>query len=340
MQLTKWGIIASATLLSALSAQTPSSQLPVARVGGRPIYEEDLMPLIGGQLLQLKNQEYELKSKALDNVVNQRLLQQEARGSGVSVDALLEQAVDRSLPRPSANEIEAYYLARKDRLNQPFQEVKAQLEQSLLEARRQQARQSYIDGLRQKADITILLNPPKVEVQPDPARLLGTVDAPVTIVEFADFECPYCQEVEQSLQKVMEKYKGKVRLGFRDFPLRQIHPGAQLAAEAARCAGEQGRYWEYHDVLYTNQAKLDQGSLREYARTVNLDLARFEACLTSGKFLGPVEGDLQAGAKLGVSATPTFYINGSILVGVQPLSAFGKIIEAEIAGASPRKPAP
>jgi protein-disulfide isomerase len=140
--------------------------------------------------------------------------------------------------------------------------------------------------------------------------------------------------------KVLDKYKGKVRFGFRDFPLRQIHPQAEQAAEASRCAADQGKFWEYHDLLYSNQPRLDSDSLREHARSAGLDPERFGTCLASGKFVAPIESDLQAGVVAGVSATPTFYINGVPLVGVQSASAFEKIIDSELAEAASRTARP
>jgi len=316
-----------------LAAQTSAPRQPVARIGDEAVYDDDLLPLIGGQLLQLKNQEYDLKMKALQVLLNQRLLEKAAKGQAVSTDAFLEQAVDRSLAPPSAGEVEAYYLAQKDRIGKPFSEVKPQLEQALLEARRQQAHQEYLDGLRQKTAFSVLLSRPKIEVAPDPGRLRGDPAAPVTIVEFADFQCPYCGAAEQSLKEVLEKYKGKVRLGFRDFPLRQIHPQAQQAAEASRCAEDQSKFWEYHDLLFANQGTLGANAYKDHARAAGLDAERFDACLNSGRSRPSIESDLQSGVASGVSGTPAFYINGVQLTGAQPASAFEKIIESELASA-------
>jgi protein-disulfide isomerase len=130
-----------------------------------------------------------------------------------------------------------------------------------------------------------------------------------------------------------------VRLGFRDFPLRQIHPQAQPAAEAGRCAAEQGKFWEYHDLLYANQAKLDPNGLKEQARTAALDVERFDACLAGGKFRPQIESDLQSGTGAGITGTPGFFINGVPLTGAQPLSEFEKIIDSQLADAESKTPA-
>jgi len=125
-----------------------------------------------------------------------------------------------------------------------------------------------------------------------------------------------------------------VRLAYRDFPLREIHGQALKAAEASRCAGEQGKYWEYHDALFADQSKLDDSSLTERSRKLNLDDKAFQACLASGKFKDKIEADRQDGSKVGVSGTPSFFINGTFLSGAQPLADFEKIIDAELASSA------
>jgi protein-disulfide isomerase len=330
-------LVAILALAPGLYAQANAPRQPVARVGDQTIYEEDLLPSIGAQLFQLRNQEFELKSKALKSVIAQRLMEAEAKKKGLSADAYLVESVDKNVPAPGASEIEAYYLAQKDRINQPLDKVRPQIEQALTQAKRQQARQDYLEQLQSRGDVTILLSRPKVDVSPDPLRVKGNPDAPVTIVEFADFQCPYCGTVQPALKSVLEKYQGKVRFGFRDFPLRSIHPQAQMAAEASHCAGEQGKFWEYHDLLYANQSRLDQAGLTDQARTAGLDVERFGSCLTSGKFKAQIDIDLQAGTISGVSGTPAFFINGVLLSGAQPASAFESIIDSGLAETSAKK---
>ena len=306
---------------------------PSRIVNGQGIYEEELLPLVQGQLLPLQNQEYEIKRAALDRLITRRLVEAEAKLKGVSAERLLEQEVDAKVGEPTDDEIEAYYLGQQDRISVPFETIKPQLRQALKQAKLQQARQSYGERLRKGADVAILLRPPRVQVGYDQSRLRGDPAAPVVIVEFSDFQCPYCRSVEPTLKALLAKYAGRVSLAYRDYPLREIHPQAQQAAEAARCAGEQGKFWEYHDLLYADGAKFDAGSLAGYARSLSLDVQRFTSCLASGKFKQAVEEDLQAGSKAGVNGTPAFFINGIFLSGAQPLSAFEKIIEAELAAA-------
>ena len=323
-------------LASACPAQTavaPKPKQPVAVVGEQRIYEEDLLPLVQRQLLPLQNQEYEIKKAALDQLVSRRLVEAEANSKGLSAERLLEQEVDAKVGEPTDDEIAAYYLGQRERISVPFETIKPQLRQALKQAKLQQARQSYVERLRKGTDVAILLRPPRVNVGFDHSRLRGDVAAPVVIVEFSDFQCPFCRSVEPTLKALLAKYAGRVSLAYRDYPLREIHPQAQQAAEAARCAGEQGKFWEYHDLLYADGAKLDAGSLAGYARSLGLDVQRFASCLASGKFKQAVEDDLQAGSQAGVEGTPAFFINGIFLSGAQPASAFEQIIEAELVAA-------
>ncbi len=330
--------ILTIALVPVLNGQSGAPRQPLARIGDRAIYEEDLLPLVSAQLFQLKNQEYELKSKALTNLINQTLLKEEAKGTGLSPQAFLMEKVDRNVRPPSAEEVEAYYQAHKDPLNRPFEQIKAQLEQTVKGLKLQQARDEYFAALQRKAGVSILFSRPRVEIVTDPSRTRGNQDALVTIVEFADFECPYSQQAEPALRAVLEEYKGKVRFAFLDFPLKAIHPLAEQAAEASRCAGEQGRFWEYHDRLLGKDARLDPEGLREHARILGLDMERFRGCLESGKFAASVASDVVAGYKSGVPATPTFYVNGTALVGIQSASDLKKAVESELAVAVSRKP--
>jgi protein-disulfide isomerase len=312
------------------SADPGRTEEPVAVIAGQMIYADELLPLVKPQLLQLQNEEYQIKSRALETLMDQKLLEAAASERGVSVEELLKQELDAKLHEPTEGEVESYYLGRKDTLKSPLDEIKPQLRQALKQARLQQVREVYLKRLRERAEVAVLLTPPKVEIGYDPTRLRGNPDAPITIVEFSDFQCPYCKRALPTLQEVLARYQDQVRLAYRDFPLTQLHPQAQIAAEASRCAAEQGQFWAYHDLLFSNQAKLDATSLAEYARDLSMDGKQFEACLASGKFKTAVEQDLRDGQQAGVAGTPAFFINGVFLSGAQPLKAFARVIEEEL----------
>jgi len=319
----------------ARSAEPVGSAPLVATVAGEPINESELLPLIQSQLQQLRNQEYQLKSRALETLVEQKLVAEAARERSLSVEDLLKQEVDPKVQEPTDNEVETYYLGQKEKLKRPLDEVKPQLRQALQDAKRELARSEYIKSLRKQANVAILLTPPKVSVAVDRDRLRGNPDAPITVVEFSDFQCPYCRQVHPVLNQLLARYGNQVRLAYRDFPLNQIHSQAQAAAEASRCAGEQRRYWDYHDRLFANEAQLDAASLVEYAHTLKLDRRKFAQCLASGKFKAAIEQDVKEGTQAGVVATPTFFINGIYLSGAQPLETFSRVIDEELARARP-----
>jgi protein-disulfide isomerase len=172
-----------------------------------------------------------------------------------------------------------------------------------------------------------------VPVDDDPA--IGPEDAPITLIEFSDFECPYCRRWHEEVYgRIREEYSDEVRIVFRDFPLTSIHPNAIPAAEAANCAGEQDKYWEYHNLLFSGE-DVSQNVYLDYAEELALDIEAFEECRESGRHEDEVMADYQYAAGLGVRSTPTFFLNGIPIVGAQPYDVFKEVIDKELAGEFP-----
>lgn len=194
-----------------------------------------------------------------------------------------------------------------------------------------ETRQEYLQRLREHPLADVSVKPSKSDISFDPSRLRGSPHAPVIIVEFSDFQCPFCRKIQPVLKNLLAKYEGRVSLAYRDFPLRGMHGQAELGAESARCAGEQSRFWEYHDLLFDNPAKINRDGLIGMARTLKLDEKQFESCLSSGKYRAQVDRDLQDGIRAGVLGTPSIFINGILVSGAEPQSAFERIIEAQLA---------
>ncbi len=173
-----------------------------------------------------------------------------------------------------------------------------------------------------------------VPVDDDP--ILGPENAPITVIEFSDFECPYCRRWhEEVYSRLLENYPDQVRIVYRDFPLDSIHRNATPAALAANCAYEQNAFWEYHDKLFGGELGLGADAYEQYAQELGLDMASFDECLQSDRYLDEVRADLQWAANLGVQSTPTFFINGIALVGAQPYEVFQQVIDSELAGEIP-----
>jgi protein-disulfide isomerase len=179
---------------------------------------------------------------------------------------------------------------------------------------------------------TAVVGPVDVSADDDPAQ--GPEDASVTIIEFSDFQCPYCARFQsETLPQILTDYGDRVRFVYRDFPLTGLHENALKAAEASECADEQGAYWKYHDLLFQNQSALDDASLKNYAASLGLDTATFNQCLDSDKYMSEVQKDEQDGITAGVQGTPAFFINGMPLSGAQPYAAFKAAIDAALAEA-------
>lgn len=327
-----FGFLACVSL--AETADTTKPQPTVATVDGQPVYDSDLTSSVEGQLQPLRNQEYEIKRKALDSLIEQRVLENAAKKKGLTTDKLLEQEVDAKIAEPSDAQLEGYYFGLRV-TSSSFEEIKPKLREAYKQAKIQEARQAYIKNLRAESNVIVQLAAPRVEVAYDPARLRGNAKAPIMIVEFSDYQCPYCHAAEPTVKEILAKYGDRVSLSYRDFPLTAIHSQAQISAIASHCALEQGKFWEFHDQLF-KASKLEKDDLIGYAKDLKLDDAQFASCLASSKYNAGIDKDLQEGRKAGVNGTPGFFINGIFLSGAQPKEAFSRVIDDELAAKTKR----
>lgn len=317
---------------------TQDPKAVVARVDGSPITEGELMVEAKTSLATAEKQFLEAvhaqKARALDRLVEKRLLEARAKKEGITVDALLDREVARKVPEPAEEVLQAVYDQTKStgRPLPPFPEVKAEIAAFVKGQSAQETHQGFVARLRAESRVESLLPPlllPKVVFTADgPSR--GTAGAPVTIVEFSDYECGFCGQAEEVVRRVIAEYKGQVRLVHQAFPLAG-HARAPKAAEAALCAGEQGRYWEMHDLLFAGQGALGIDDLKGRARTLPLDASRFDACLDSGRMAPVVEKSRKLGEGIGVDATPAFFVNGRPLSGMQPFERFKELVDHELA---------
>jgi protein-disulfide isomerase len=173
--------------------------------------------------------------------------------------------------------------------------------------------------------------PVRYDVSVDDDPFLGSKDAPVTIIMFSDYQCVYCQKwYTEVFTPLMQNYPGKIRFVYRDFPLSTIHPSATTAAEAADCAGDQNKYWDFFNAIFTGTEKLSDQSIQTYASAIQLDMESFNQCLSSHKYKNEVEADFSYAADLGVQSTPTFFVNGIAVIGAQPYQVFSSLVEQEL----------
>ena len=314
---------------------------PAARVGDEVITLEELEQAVKPQLAKLEEQRYEILEQRLDQLIGERLLAQEAKRRNISVEDLLKTEVLAKAPDVPDSEVTGFINQNRGRLpKMDDKELRLKVWDHLRSQKVNEQRQSYLQGLRGRSQVTVLLQEPtsaRYEVSGERGFARGPKDAPVTIVEFSDFQCPFCKTATATIKQVLDKYPGKVRLVFRDYPLASLHPQAPKAHEAARCAGDQAKFWEYHDVLFERSPKIAPQDLKQYAQELKLNATAFDQCLDSGKYTAEVDKDFQEGVGLGLTGTPSFFINGKQIVGAQPLAAFQRVVDGELAKIAAKK---
>jgi protein-disulfide isomerase len=308
-----------------------AEELPpvVATVQGQPIATEDLTNALRGELMRLEIQRYQLMKDKLDELIADKIFSLEAAQRGVSVQQFMQDEIVAKIPAVTPKQVEAFYEANKSRIKQPLEKVSEQITSYLQQQGQEQRRHALVKELQPRYPVTVALRAPKVEIATDGKPSLGSDNAPVTIVEFSDFQCPYCRQAQGALKQLMAAYEGKVKLVFRDFPLRSIHPQAQKAAEAAQCAAEQQKFWSYHDKLFAASG-LQMDELKKFAQELGLNLEQFTACLDSSKYASGIDADMRAGQNAGVNATPTFFVNGYPLSGAASFERFKELVDAAL----------
>jgi protein-disulfide isomerase len=322
-------------LVAMLSARGETTALePLAEVDGEEITSQDLELVLGARLATLEEQLHNLKRQGLESLIVKRLLAHEAARRGIPIPALLDAEVREKAEPVTDEEVEAYYQANKSRLSGDEAAVRSNAREHLRQQKVAIRRAIFVASLRSQATIKVSLKPPpiiRVAVSVNGTPVRGTADAPVTLVEFSDFHCPFCKRAQATLKQVIERYPDRVRHVYRDFPVDKLHPRARAAHEAARCAEDQGKFWEYHDVLFLRAPKAEPRDLRRYAEQVGLDMPTFESCVSTRSHRATVQRDVDEATKLGLNGTPAFFINGRPLQGAQPLEAFVRIIDDELA---------
>jgi protein-disulfide isomerase len=307
-----------------------SSAQPVAEVGGQPITLAELEEALAPQLTALDRQRRKILEDGLEQVVEERLLETEAKARGVTLEALYRTEIEEKAGEVTEEDALEFYEANRARVGgRTYEQLATQIRQHLAGQRRGELREALLAGLRVKYPTRILFEPERTTVAADgPAK--GPANAPITIVEFSDFQCPYCARVNPTIDEALRVYGDRVRVVFRQFPLLSIHPQAQKAAEASLCAHDQGKFWEMHDLLFANQRDLGIERLKAHAAGLGLDAAAFATCLDDGRHAAQVAKDLVDGQAAGVSGTPAMFVNGRFLSGAVPFAELAKLIDDEL----------
>lgn len=306
----------------------PAGNLVVAEIDGQKLTLADLEHKHPGRLFAAYNTFYQTERKAVDELVDELLLERQAKEEHLTVSELLEHHVNSTIAKdPSDESLRVYYEGVDT--TQPFEAVKGQILDHIRQKRLANAKAAYLKTLRAQANVSILMSQPRSSVSLKDTEVRGRADAQVMIIEFADYECPYCQQIQPILDRLEREYKEKISLAYKDTPL-PMHAHAMKAAEAARCAGEQGKYWEYHDVLFSKKS-LDVPQLKSYAVDLKLDEKMFDQCLDTGKETEKVKAQMAEGAAFNLSGTPSFFINGRFFSGSLTYDEFRAVLDEELA---------
>jgi protein-disulfide isomerase len=314
---------------------------PVAMLGGDAITQGELDAWIKDELWRNQTDDgnptkvFSLRQRGLDRMIEKRLIDAEAKKRGVSPDQLLDDEAAKRVEVSDAD-VKAFYEQRREQWGERTLEAEAAGIRTFLERQEgTKAAQAYVAELRAAANVSTLLEQPRIALA-GRGHSKGPENAAVTVVEFSDYECPFCRRAEPTVEQMLKEYAGKVRFEYRHFPLESIHPQARGAGEAAACADEQGRFWEYHAQLFTSGEALAQPKLVEHATKLGLDVPAFQECLTTGRGKARVDADLAAGEAAGVTGTPAFFVNGVPYSGAIPIEEFRRAIDAELAKAAPQ----
>lgn len=307
-----------------------SGQEIVAVVGDVSISAGELDAAAKGQLQKLMAQVYQVRRNVLDGMIADKLIEKAAEAEGTSKEAYLAENVDAKIDPPTNEEVEAFYEQQKGRVKAPLDEMRERITDYLKSTRQQAKRQELVASLKEKAGVKVMLEPPRTEITLDGAAFTsGVEDARIVLVEFSDYECPFSKRAQETVHRVLDEYRGKIHYAFFDFPL-SFHATSRKAHEAARCAGEQGKYAEYGKKLFENQTQHGVDELKKYAADIGLDTEAFNSCLDGGKTSAPVQASLEQGGHAGVGGTPAFFVNGIMISGAQPFESFKEVVEAEL----------
>jgi protein-disulfide isomerase len=307
----------------------------VAFVGDVPITLEQVDASIAGRLAKVRQDEYDLRRAALDEMIAEQLFEDAAEARGITVDELMKTEVEAKASQPTQEQITQYYNANQSRdrgiqgktLEQATPLIQQMMQQQMIAGRRQQ----YVDELEAQSSVRVMLDPPRAKVTiPEGAPTKGPAGAPIVLVEYSDYQCPYCKRAQGTIDQLLTEYGDKIQLVYLDFPL-SFHQRAMPASVAALCAGEQDKYWEFHNSLLTVNGDFSDGDLNKRAQDLQLDMTEFAACYDSDALVQRIQGVVEGASALGVTGTPTFFVNGRMMVGALPFEQFKTVIEEELA---------
>ncbi len=340
-------LVLALTAAMASVAAAQSGPKTAAVVNGEVITEEQVARAAAADLEKLESnrpqqeaayarQKLQIMWRFLDSLVEDKVIAAEATSLKITKEEFLGIEIESNIPAPSPEEVDSFYEANKAQIPLPKAEALPQVRQFMMDQVRRRLRGPLVQRLKQKYGVTTNLDPVRMDVATAGHPSRGAANAPVTLVEFADFECPFCGGLFPTLKLIEENYAGRLRVVYRQFPLTTLHPNAQKSAEASLCAFEQQKFWEYHDSLFQNQRELSVEALKRRAADLKLDTAAFNQCLDSGRQAEAIQKQKAEGAQLGVGGTPTVFINGRLLAGGPSYANLKTLIDDELQRANAR----
>jgi len=311
----------------------------IAYIGERPIGAAEVEARIKARLFKSRQETYDLQIEGIREVAFETMLEQEAAKAGLSRDAYFKREATDKVAEPRDEEVQQVLNAYRARLPKSDDEARAEVRRFLRERNAAQAAETLKSSLLARARLRITLAPPRLDVpveKDDP--VVGSASAPVTLVEFSDFQCPYCQRAQTVLKQLRGEYGDRLRMAFKQLPL-GIHAQARFAAEVALCANDQGKYWEAREWLFSRRDGATPDSAKQWAAGAALDAAAFGTCVDTHAHAATIDADLALAETLATASTPAFFINGRMIAGARPVEAFREVIDDELARATPRDPA-
>jgi len=305
----------------------------VAKIGAKEVTEEDLIGDAKVSFFELKKREYDLKMSRLKVLMVDYLIGEKAKEAGMGMEDFIEKKVISGKLNVSDKEYKKFVADKKIPKAQINDKLKERIMDYLKENKKETLVSNYVAKLTKSSPVEVYFKKPKIDlvVEVGKAPTMGGNNAKVSIVEFSDFQCPFCARGAELINDVKAKYGNKVQVAFKHFPL-PMHKEAKPASEASMCVHEQNKnkFWKYHDLIFENQRKLSDDDLVAYAKQVGVNEKKFKECYESGKYKQLVEDDLAYGEKLGVRSTPTFFVNGQLVSGAVPLEQISEIIDSEL----------
>ncbi|MCO4753222.1 MAG: DsbA family protein [Bacteriovoracaceae bacterium] len=304
-----------------------------AKVGKVEITNDELNKGIESDLYDLEKKIFETKMNKLKSLIIEKLMAQDPAKKGLTNDEYMDKHIAKNV-KVSESDITNFVKEKNIPKEQVNAQIKERIRGYLIAEKKKEAVESWLGKKTKGAGIEVYLDKPRrpsFDVEIGKAPTMGPENAPVTIVEFSDFQCPYCSKAAETVEQVKKEYGNKVRIVFKQYPL-PFHSQAKLAANAALCAWEQKpeNFWKMHDKFFADQSKLGRADLIASAKSVGVNEGEFTKCLDGGKFMSMVEKDIQQGKDLGVKSTPTFFVNGKLLQGAQPFEMFKELIDEEL----------